>query len=197
MSEEYPKTLQEAISFVENNIKFEFAVDSRILSEELVKTLLELPRANGLGDYMRPRDCGLPILSVGYSSLQGNVKIRFYNSYSVREQLKRLGFSWDPVGRCWYKIFEIPGKAQRIKELVAEKCEALFGVKPVEVIIKNMERFKIDPYRRIHWFLIRFPYLGKDKFREIAKQLNYGHGYFSATEAQLGLEGEIDKLYKK
>ena len=66
-------------------------------------------------------------------------KICIYGeTYSVKDELKKLGFRWDSVNECWAK--EIPPRevGRAVKEL-EERLGAKVSYQPLEEAIKSIE----------------------------------------------------------
>jgi hypothetical protein len=68
-----------------------------------------------------------------------NDKVCIYGeTYAIKEELKKLGFKWDPTEECWAK--EIPWRelGHTVKEL-EEKLGIKVSYQPVEDAIRSIE----------------------------------------------------------
>jgi len=76
-------------------------------------------------------------IKASYKPLTDKVCI-YGETYAIKEELKKLGFRWDPADECWAK--EIPPRevGRAVKEL-EERLGVKVSYQPLEEAIKSIE----------------------------------------------------------
>ena len=95
--------------------------------------------------------------------------VSFCTHRELMAPLTKAGAPPEALGEVCRKVAEREGEVERVKRVVKER----FGVEPASVEVREQ------------YYVLKFPYLGREKFREISSHFEYRDGRFWIEKEKL------------